>query len=385
MRRSSPVPLTDEEIRSLRRWIGDRKTPSRVRLRARILLGASAGRPNREIARTLGVDPATVSFWRLRFQNHRLEGGLEDARRPGRRTVRTAEVTDRVLHATYHELPETGTRWTTRTLAGHLGVNHMLVHRVWKAHGVVVSGEPANRLAGGPPRSNLRIDLFGVLLEPARRAVVFGVGGSPGETLLEPEEPIPTVLEGISGGFLFRPGSSDGTELLTILDRMEPFVGRTDRVEHERHDLITLLRDIGETAGSATEIHVFAENPTDEDAERLADWVKSRPQYVLHGFASGGGWRQALQDFVRRWSTASIGGTGLFGVPLFVTAAARFAAGSSSGDAGLVWSLPLASVASAERPEGTDVRKEDPVPSRGAQSDKTEPGSDRPGSMAGSP
>lgn len=363
MRRSPPITLTDEELRSLRRTAGSRKSPARVRLRARILLDASEGRSNREISRSRGVDPATVSFWRQRFQRYRLDGGLEDALHPGRRTQRLEEASDRILHATYHEPPERGPRWTTRTLASHLGVNHMLVHRVWKAHGVALSGQLSSPRALPPRVSRRRVDLFGVFLEPPRRAVVFGVRRLLAGDLRGREEQVPVPNQGISGGFLFRPGTSDGTELLTILDRMETFVGRPENVGEERHDLLALLRQIEERTGPETEIHVFAEHPADPDSERLKAWMDRHPRYVLHGFRAGSGWRDALQEFVRPSSTPATAETGLSGVPLFVTEAAKFVAGRPSGGAALVWSLPLAPSQSLESSESEGARPAEPTPS----------------------
>jgi len=226
VRRAGRIVLSADEWARLRRWITDRHTPARVRRRARILLGAAVGRSNREIARTLSLNPATVSFWRRRFVKHRLEGGLRDAPRPGRRREHTAGVSERILHATYHVTPTRGPRWTTRTLARYLGVNHMQVHRTWKASGVPPEGGPP--AGGGRPflSSSQRVDLLGVVLQPPRRAVVFGVGSGRGTYGRGVEALGADYRSGISGGFLLAPDQSDREELLTILKRMEPFVGR---------------------------------------------------------------------------------------------------------------------------------------------------------------
>jgi len=130
----------------VRELANDRTSSARTRLRARIILNSAIGRSNREIARTLGVDAATVSFWRRRFALQRLEGDLHDAPRPGRPSSQSKEITERVLHATWNVNPPEGARWTTRTLARYLGVNHMRVHRTWKANGLT-SGAVAGPLA----------------------------------------------------------------------------------------------------------------------------------------------------------------------------------------------------------------------------------------------
>src|SRR5260221_862437 len=61
----------------------------RDRLRARIVLGAAAGKTNAGIAAELGVHVDTVRKWHRRFAAARL-AGLTDARRSGRPRVFTA-------------------------------------------------------------------------------------------------------------------------------------------------------------------------------------------------------------------------------------------------------------------------------------------------------
>src|SRR5690349_24197048 len=52
-------------------------------LRSKIILGCAEGRSNSEVAAVLGVRDQTVTKWRARFVERRLEG-LVDEPRPGR-------------------------------------------------------------------------------------------------------------------------------------------------------------------------------------------------------------------------------------------------------------------------------------------------------------
>jgi transposase len=148
VRRAVRITLSLDELARLRQMAHDRGISSRIRTRARILLGAAMGRTNGEIARILEVDASTVSFWRRRFAVQRLDGGLRDAPRTGRPSSAAAEITARVLLTTRNVPPPQGDRWTTRSLGRYLGVNHMRVHRTWKAHGV----SEAESLGPDPPR-----------------------------------------------------------------------------------------------------------------------------------------------------------------------------------------------------------------------------------------
>src|SRR5262249_59802076 len=60
------------------------KTPQRVALRARLVLGAAEGRPNHALAHELGISRPTVLLWRQRYLDAGVAGLLEGAPRPGR-------------------------------------------------------------------------------------------------------------------------------------------------------------------------------------------------------------------------------------------------------------------------------------------------------------
>jgi transposase len=68
------IELTDEERGRLEVWSRRRKTAQALALRSRIVLAAADGAANYEIAEQLGVSRPTVTKWRNRFAERRLEG-----------------------------------------------------------------------------------------------------------------------------------------------------------------------------------------------------------------------------------------------------------------------------------------------------------------------
>ncbi len=110
--------------------------------RAEIVLAAADGGTNGQIARSVGVHPDTVALWRGRFVAGRVEAIRHEAPRPGSGRRSPPGLIDRILKMTL-EAPPPGGRWTTRSLANTLQVNHMMVYRVWKSHGLVPSSSAA--------------------------------------------------------------------------------------------------------------------------------------------------------------------------------------------------------------------------------------------------
>lgn len=134
MRTAIDIILTAGERRTLRNRA--RQSAGRVPLRARIILLAAMGWTNRAIAEKLRTDPHTVARWRNRFAAHRVAGIEQEAAREGRRrNVRDAAERD-IIRLT-RRLRRQKQPCSSRDIAKRLCVNHMLVYRVWKDHGLV--------------------------------------------------------------------------------------------------------------------------------------------------------------------------------------------------------------------------------------------------------
>ena len=89
------------------------KTPQRVALRARIVLGAAAGRSINGLARELEVG----ALWRRRYHEAGIGGLLQDAPRPGRKKAISAKKVETLVNATLHTTPDPS---CTRAMpAGH--------------------------------------------------------------------------------------------------------------------------------------------------------------------------------------------------------------------------------------------------------------------------
>ena len=126
------IELSEDERVRLESWSRRRKTAQALALRSRIVLCAADGLSNSQIAEQIGVSRQTVTKWRGRFAESRLEGLLDEPR-PGRpRTVSDDQV-ERIVMTTLESTPKDATHWSTRSLAAHLGVSQNAVWRTWQA------------------------------------------------------------------------------------------------------------------------------------------------------------------------------------------------------------------------------------------------------------
>ena len=136
MRIAPRIELKDSDREILKRWARGRSTPARLVMRATAILLAAEGKRNDEIAKDLGTSRPTVGLWRKRFADRGLAGIEKDASRPGRPRKNRRALEQKLIHMTTQTTPKNATHWSTRTLATELGVDHVFVHRVWKAHGL---------------------------------------------------------------------------------------------------------------------------------------------------------------------------------------------------------------------------------------------------------
>ena len=84
------ITLTGSQHRELTRMTRAGRTEQRLVTRAQIVLAASAGESNAQIARWLGICEDTVRKWRRRWCTAPGAASLADAKRSGRRPKFTA-------------------------------------------------------------------------------------------------------------------------------------------------------------------------------------------------------------------------------------------------------------------------------------------------------
>src|SRR6185369_5136555 len=126
-----------------------RKTGQALALRARIVLSCADGADNKVVAARQRVTPQTVSKWRARFIEHRLDGLLDAPRSGAPRTIDDTRV-DAVVAKTLESVPRGATHWSTRTMASATGLSQTAVSRIWRAFGLQPHRQETFKLSTDP-------------------------------------------------------------------------------------------------------------------------------------------------------------------------------------------------------------------------------------------
>jgi len=156
------------------RIAGSSTLPHRRVVQARALLWAADGVPNQEIARRCEVDSDAVRRWRTRFAQKGVDGVGVIAKGRGRKPGLPEGMVAEIVRVTCHEKPDdSGTHWTTRSLAKRFGVGKDAIARVWSDHNLKPWRVDTFKVSNDPRFEEKLVDVVGLYLNPPSRAVVF--------------------------------------------------------------------------------------------------------------------------------------------------------------------------------------------------------------------
>jgi transposase len=165
------IELSDEERALLEGFTRRRTSAHGLAQRSRIVLAAADGLSNAEIAERVGVSRPTVTKWRNRFTERRLDG-LTDEPRPGRPRTITNEQVEAVVVKTLESTPKHATHWSTRSMAAEVGMTQNAIWRIWQAFGLQPHRQERWKLSKDPLFVDKVKDICGLYLNPPERAVV---------------------------------------------------------------------------------------------------------------------------------------------------------------------------------------------------------------------
>jgi transposase len=294
-----PLAITDEERAELQRRVRAHTTPQRAAKRARIVLLAADGLPNRQIAPIVGMNQHTVAQWRRRFEVERL-AGLEDRPRAGRPLVYDHDDRLRIVAQVTQEPPDPASHWSHSQLADTLadiGISASQIGRILADLDI-----KPHRVRGWITRPDdptfweRAADVGGLYLVPPTNALVLSVDEKTGIGARSRTRPATPPAPG-------RPSRQEheyvrhGTAtLLAALDvHRGGVLQATDIDLNTAANFIAFLDDLDACVPAGLEVHLVLDNGSSQIANSTRWWFVDHPRFHAHYPPSHASWLNQVE------------------------------------------------------------------------------------------
>ena len=295
-RPKAELVLSGDERETLERWARRPKSAQALALRCRIVLACASGATNKAVAADVGVNQATVSKWRRRFVERRLDG-LGDAPRPGApRTITDAEV-ETVIVTTLEETPSDATHWSTRSLAKETGMSQSAISRIWRAFGLRPWLVEDFKLSTDPQFIDKVRDIVGLYLNPPEAAVMLCVDEQTQVQALDRTAPVLPLLPRVAQGQSHDYKRNGTTDLFAALDVASGKVltQMTDR--HRAIEFRKFLNLINRNVPDQLDVHVVIDNVSTHKTPEVHRWLVRHRRFHVHFTPTYSSWL----NLVERW------------------------------------------------------------------------------------
>ncbi len=295
-RPTAVVELTGEERETLQRWARRPKSAQALALRCWIVLAAADDRTNIGIASELGCSSATVSKWRNRFAERRLDG-LHDEPRPGPpRTVTDAKV-EEVIVKTLETTPADATHWSTRSMAGEVGLSQTAVSRIRRAFGLKPHQVDEFKLSSDPQFIDKVRDVVGLYLNPPDAAVVLCVDEKTQVQALDRTAPILPLMPGVAERRTHDYKRNGTMNLYAALDVASGQVIADMTPSHRAEEFRKFLNLIDRNVPDNLDVHVILDNVSTHKTPSIQRWLLRHPRFTFHFTPTYSSW----MNLVERW------------------------------------------------------------------------------------
>ena len=260
------------------------------------MLAAADGLSNSEIAERVGVSRPTVTKWRGRFAEHRLDG-LVDEPRPGRPRTITDDKVEEVIVKTLETTPKNATHWSTRSMAAEAGLTQNAILRIWQAFGLQPHRSETFKLSKDPLFVDKIHDVVGLYLNPPERAVVLCVDEKSQIQALDRTAPILPMLPGTPERATHDYKRHGTSSLYAALDLTS---GKVLGALHQRHRAIEFkkfLQTIDREVPGHLDVHLVLDNSSTHKTPAIKKWLTAHPRFVLHFTPTSSSWL----NLVERW------------------------------------------------------------------------------------
>jgi transposase len=288
------VELTASEEKELLFRARSRSIPAGDVRRAQLILMLAEGKSYQAIQQELPCDATFIVRWKKRFLKDRIAGLY--ARHPGRAVEkRTPKLEAKILEWTRRPPTDGSTQWSTRKLAKHLGVHHMMVARVWKRARLQPHRIERYLMSNDPDFEQKAAEVIGLYVKPPQHAAVFSVDEKSSVQALDRLVPVLPMSPGRAERHGFEYYRHGTLSLYAALDtKTGAVIGKT-APRHTSQEFVAFLSDIVASQPRGREIHIIADNFSAHKTKLVKQFLESHPKVKIHYTPTYSSWLNQIE------------------------------------------------------------------------------------------
>jgi len=341
MRVAPTITLSDADRTTLETWSRGRKASFRLVQRANIVLLAAEGKENLDIAEEVKTHRQTVAQWRKRFSEEGIMGISAERPRGGRKPVKRLSVVDEIIRKTTQEKPKGATHWTTRTLAAELKIDHVMIHRVWRAAGLKPHLTHTFKFSNDRKFVEKLTDVVGLYLNPPDHAPVLSIDEKTQIQALNRTQPGLPLKRGRAGTMTHDYKRNGTTTLFAAISMAAGTVIAECMPRHRHQEWIKFLKLIDKQTPADLDLHLIADNYATHKHAKVKAWLKRHPRFHMHFIPTSGSWLNIIERWFREITDKRIRRGSFISVQQLIDAIMEFIKAHNANPKPLIWTAKV--------------------------------------------
>jgi len=271
-----------------------RTLPAEDGRRARTIVMLADGESFTSIQEAVGCNRSYITRWKERFETGGVDGlySRHTGRAPSKDSIK---LEAKILAKTQRKPSDGSTHWSTRKLAGEMGIDHMRVARVWARARLKPHRVDHYILSDDPDFESKAADIIGLYMNPPQHAAVFCVDEKTAIQALDRLDPVLPMSPGRIERHGFEYYRHGTLSLYAALNTMTgEVIGKTAE-RHTSEEFVSFLTDVVEQQSAGKEIHIIADNLSAHKTTRVQEFLSTHTNVRIHFTPTYSSWLNQVE------------------------------------------------------------------------------------------